>query len=415
MIHGLSEQAEPRLDMPARPLAGLFVAVAGRLDGWNKKDAHALIREHGGILVATTDPRVNLVVIGGEQWPLNLEASLCEYLAARARRGEVEVINQNQLLERLGLIEDSSEVRQLYTPSMLARLLDVPTTTIRRWHRQGLLLSVREVHRLPYFDFQEVISARRIAQLLAAGVSAVDLERKLKQLSVLFPEVERPLAQLAIIVEGRRILLRDGEGLVDARGQRHFDFDADDSSSATTVSEHSDSDGLPPSAVSTISIDDRPDGKGPSVEQLIHEAAQLEADGQLEDAINTYRSALLIDHDLPDVHFLLAELLYRCGETAAARERYFVALELDEDYVEARANLGCVLAETGHAELAIAAFEGALARHSEYADVVFHLARTLDDVGRDQEALDYWRLFLQLAPHNPWAAEARDRLGLADK
>ena len=35
-----------------------------------------------------------------------------------------------------------------------------------------------------------------------------------------------------------------------------------------------------------------------------------------------------------------------------------MAIELDEDYVEARANLGCVLAEWGQRELAIAAFEG---------------------------------------------------------
>ena len=73
-------------------------------------------------------------------------------------------------------------------------------------------------------------------------------------------------------------------------------------------------------------------------------------------------------------------------------------LELDEDYVEARANLGCVLAETGYPDSAIAAFEGALARHPEYADAVFHLARTLDDAGHQQEALNYWRLFLTWLP-----------------
>ncbi len=414
MPDALSEPTESRFEIPARRLEGLYVAVSGRLDGWNKKDAHALIRDHGATLVSTTDERVNLVVVGSEQWPLSLESSVCDWLAARASQGKVEVINENQLLERLGLIDDSSDIRQLYTPTMLARLLDVPTATIRRWHRQGLLLAVHEVHRLPYFDFQEVISARRIAQLLAAGVSAVDLERKLKQLATLFPDVERPLAQLAIIVEGRRILLRDGEGLVDARGQRHFDFSDEDTSAEPHLP---GSHAAPPrESAQTISMVQPEQDRGdPSVQQLIHQAAQLEADGYLEDAINTYRSVLLIDHTLADAHFLLAELLYRCGETAAARERYFVALELDEDYVEARANLGCVLAETGHPELAIAAFEGALARHPEYADVLFHLARTLDDVGRQQEAWDYWRRFLALAPHNPWATEARDRLGIADR
>ncbi len=75
-------------------------------------------------------------------------------------------------------------------------------------------------------------------------------------------------------------------------------------------------------------------------------------------------------------------------------------------------NLGCVLAETGQPELAVAAFQGALARHGDYPDVHFHLARTLDDLGRSEEAIQHWHCFLRLAADSPWAAEARDRLGI---
>ena len=80
-------------------------------------------------------------------------------------------------------------------------------------------------------------------------------------------------------------------------------------------------------------------------------------------------------------HFSLAELLYRCGDLAAARERYYAAIELDENYVEARANLGCVLAEQGEHALAEAAFRGALEYHADFADAHFHLARLLDRAG----------------------------------
>jgi tetratricopeptide (TPR) repeat protein len=88
-----------------------------------------------------------------------------------------------------------------------------------------------------------------------------------------------------------------------------------------------------------------------------------------------------------------------------------MAIELDEDYVEARANLGCVLAETGQRELAVAAFQGALAYHAAYADVHYHLARTLDELGRREAAEQHWREFLALAPCSPWSEEARRRLG----
>jgi tetratricopeptide (TPR) repeat protein len=89
-----------------------------------------------------------------------------------------------------------------------------------------------------------------------------------------------------------------------------------------------------------------------------------------------------------------------------------MAVELDEDYVEARANLGCVLVETGELELGLAAFQGALQTHPEYPDVHYHMARTLDRVGREAEAEPYWAEFLHLAPDSPWADEARRRLGL---
>ena len=42
----------------------------------------------------------------------------------------------------------------------------------------------------------------------------------------------------------------------------------------------------------------------------------------------------------PEVSFQLAELLYWLGDISAARERYFMTIELDEHFVEARANLG---------------------------------------------------------------------------
>ena len=123
-----------------------------------------------------------------------------------------------------------------------------------------------------------------------------------------------------------------------------------------------------------------------------------------------YRTALAVGGPDAAACFALAELLYRLGDVTAARERYFMTIELDEEYVEARANLGCVLAELGQRELAIAAFEGALAFHDEYPDVHYHLARNLDDLGRADEAEVHWRAFLDLAPESPWAATARQRL-----
>ena len=125
-----------------------------------------------------------------------------------------------------------------------------------------------------------------------------------------------------------------------------------------------------------------------------------------------YRAALVSGGPSAETCFHLAKLLYLSGDVSAARERYSMAIELDEDYVEARANLGCVLAETGEADLALAAFQGALCSHPDYPDVHYHMARTLDDLQRVRTAEHHWHEFLRLAPNSPWADEARLRLGL---
>jgi tetratricopeptide (TPR) repeat protein len=108
--------------------------------------------------------------------------------------------------------------------------------------------------------------------------------------------------------------------------------------------------------------------------------------------------------------FMLAELLYRAGDLTAARERYYTALECDADHLEARTSLGCVLAELGDHELALAALDGVLRQEPDYADAHWHVAGVLQACGRVTESRRHLRTFLTLAPESPWAALARDRL-----
>ncbi|MFO0869267.1 MAG: tetratricopeptide repeat protein [Pirellulales bacterium] len=408
---GEPEEGLPEVggDGPAGlPLAGRHVWFAGRLGGLTRRAALALVRQQGGVPHDHCDPQVvDLVVIGAEELPLGEQEELLSEEARRAAaEGRLEIISETVLWQRLGMVENEQHVRRLYTPAMLAHLLKVPVATIRRWHRRGLIVPVREVHRLPYFDFQEVATARRLAELVAAGASPAAIERKLAELARYVPDVERPLAQLSVIVEGRQILLRQGAGLVEPGGQRRIDFEALEHPSPTdSVAE--------PSALPAASVLEfpQPADEPMSVDELLRWAAQAEDDEQLEMACELTRAALAAGGPRPDLCFQLAELLYRQGDLGGARERYFMAIELDEDYVEARANLGCLLVEQGQPELAVAAFTGALRHHHDYPDAHYHLARTLDELGRRDEADEHWQAFLDLAPGSPWAVEARRRLG----
>ena len=147
-------------------------------------------------------------------------------------------------------------------------------------------------------------------------------------------------------------------------------------------------------------------------EEFLDLATEMEDALDLESASEVYRAMGLAFGPSADVSFRLAEVLYQLGDLTAARERYYQALELDNELVEARASLGCLLVENGQPELAISAFRGALDHHEHYPDVHFHLARLFDELGRESEAENHWRAFLNLAPESPWADEARARLGI---
>lgn len=143
---------------------------------------------------------------------------------------------------------------------------------------------------------------------------------------------------------------------------------------------------------------------------LIHLASELEDDGQWAAAAEMYRAAMAAGGPTAELCFQTAELLYRMEDLAGARERYYMALELDEELVEARLSLGCVLIELNQLDLAEAAFRGTLRYHPHYADGHYFLARLLDKRGEAAEAERHWLAFLDLAPDSPWADEARQRL-----
>ncbi len=394
--------------MTSTVLSGKCVCFVGRLASMSKRDAARLARQHGAAVAEKPGPKVDVLVVGEEGLSLIDDAALDELLGRDAEpplresidEDRCEVICETELWRRLNLVEIEAGVHRLYTPAMLAELLGVEPAVIRRWRRRGLIAPVREVRRLPYFDFQEVAAARRLAELLAAGASPASIEKKLAALERYLPDVKRPLAQLSVIVEGKQILLRQGDGLIEPGGQLRFDFDVAADALPLAVS--------PDSFVEKSPAELSRMARSP--DDLLEAAAELEESGDLAAAVNVYRAAAAALGPTPEVCFQMAELLFRLGDLSAARERYFMAVELDEDYVEARANLGCVLAEMGQLDLAVAAFQGALAFHGDYADVHYHLARALDELGERKEARRHWETFLRLSPENPWADEARKRL-----
>lgn len=396
-----------KTDNPAKsPFEGKRVAFVGKLGGLNRREAARLIREQGGVPVEQNSATVDCIVVGAEQLPFDAQTLTYEASKREIAGDEpMEIIAESEFWRRLGMIETQHQIKQLYTPAMLADLLKISIATVRRWHRLGLIEPKHIVHRLPYFDFQEVQSARQLASWVDQGAKPTEIQQQLRQFASTLPNGARSLAQLDVIVEGRHLLLRQGEGLIEAGGQRRINFEAFEAEPSVYEER--------PSILSLADHQDEADIRDEadlSQDSILGRILEFESEGRIREAIEWFRVMLGKYGATAELHFQLAELLYRDGEIEAARERYYAAIELDDSFVEARANLGCVLHETGRSDLAVAAFRGALELHDDYADVHYHLARVLDELNHRGDASHHWRRFVELAPQSPWIHEAESRL-----
>lgn len=407
------------------------------------KQAMELAEQHGGSATHSVSKQTTMLVVGEEGWPLEEDgkpsAKLQQVTEWRQQGLDIKLLQESEWLHLIGLEERRRDVHRLLTPAMLSQSLKVSVGLIRHWERIGLIKPLKKVFRLPYFDFQEVACVRRLAELLQAGVPQQELEVSLSKLQAMLPGAERSLAQLTLLARDQHVVLRDAAGIVEpTTRQRLFDFDSEgnqklEGTTRTQGTEMlSDDDATHHSHQSHSShpsADDADTGALNFVESQRHAAlaqqnwsaqdwlqrgSQLLEDDNVADSIEAFRLALLNEPTNPETHFHLAEALYRSGNLAAALERFHVAVELDQNYLEAWTQLGCVAAELEQTQSALDAFDIALHSHADYPDAHFHKAELLHRLNRREEARPHWQAYLEHDQRGPWADVARQRLAECD-
>jgi tetratricopeptide (TPR) repeat protein len=372
------------------------------------RQAMELVEQHGGTATQHVGQLTTILVVGEEGWPIEpdgLPSIKLEHARQLHDKGEsIQIVSESEWLKLLGIEPPERKSHQLYTPAMLCQLLNVPVHEIRRWERAGLIQPVKKVYRLPYFEFEEVASARRLCELAAAGVRPEQIANSLERLNTLLPNVVRPLEQLEVLARGEKGLVFRGEtGLIETSGQRLFDFDPP-AFDAPLENE-------PSTIPIRPALSDLPAGReNCSAEDWFHEGLRLTESNEIVPAVEAFRLAIINDPLNPSFHFHLADALYRQKKLDAAIERYHVAVELDHNYLESWTQLGCVLSETGDQLGAKSAFEIALDVHPDYPDAHFHLAGVLEQLGEVDEAAEHWQKYLEFDQQGPWAEIARERL-----
>ena len=309
--------------------------------------------------------------------------------------------------------DDHPGVSRLYTVAMMADVLRVPRAAVRHWLRGGLLEPVRRASSIEWFDFPQLVVGRQLVRLLAAGLSLREIDA---QLAAIVPGGAAEAVRMAdrIVTDGRRLSIRRDGSLMGAGGQLQLGFYTEGLPTTPDDPNASQAGGVAVAAVLHLEEPSDDDAGIPdSAAELLDLAADLEASGALTEAAEALRAVLQAQGPTAHVVFMLAELLYRGGDLTAARERYYAAVELDANHLAARSSLGCVLAELGDHELALAALDGVLRQQPDYADAHWHMAGVLRDVGREAAARRHLATFLTLAPESPWATLARERLEAA--
>src|SRR5687767_11105015 len=110
----------------AATLEGKQIAFLGQLGGLTRREAQRFARDLGAQPVDSPN-EADIIVIGADELPIGDHATLLNDDVRRAASaGEVQILGEADFLARLDQLDGAeAPVRRLYTPAMLADLLDV--------------------------------------------------------------------------------------------------------------------------------------------------------------------------------------------------------------------------------------------------------------------------------------------------
>ena len=374
-------------------LQGARIALTGRFSTMTQREIREVVEQFGGEYVGFPARNTQFLVVGSAGPPIGNDGQPSQALQRarqlRADGYDIEIINEEQFLEtKLSLFDGNEQVRQRYTIAQLSRILDVSRDTIRLWIRSGLIEPVETVHRLKFFDFKQVNSAKILCDLLKEGLPLAKIRESLQRVRDWMPGMDSPLTQLSVLEANGRMLVRLTDGrLAETSGQLQLDFDAAEEQLSLAIDE----------ACRTA-------------DEWFQEALDRENRGDFSGAITAYENAISQEADDPILHFNLGNVLYAAQHLTEAETQFRRAVELDQNYVEAWNNLGTVLADAGRYQESVEVFQRALEVFPLYADAHFNLGDVYATLEQANSAQEHWKRYLQLDPNSPWAADVRARL-----
>ena len=270
-------------------------------------------------------------------------------------------------------------------------MLGVTERQLRSWERQGLIDAAA-----PSFSFHDLLALKTLLKLREQRVPLRMIGRALASLKSKLAGVERPLSELKIISDGRKITVQmDGQKMDAISGQLLLNFDAADLQKLASF----------PVKPAEPAINEK------EAEAHFQYGLQLEETGApAEQAIAAYKKAIAANPYAAGALVNLGTLYYRMRKFADAESHYQRAIEADPKYPLAHFNLGNLYDELGDLERARGHYEKALAVNPSYSDAHFNLALLCERSGQTLQAVGHWKAYLKLDGGSSWARVARRQL-----
>jgi tetratricopeptide (TPR) repeat protein len=133
----------------------------------------------------------------------------------------------------------------------------------------------------------------------------------------------------------------------------------------------------------------------------------LQSLGRSEESISHFKAAIAIAPAYPEAHNNLGSALIALGQCEEAISHFQEALALRPNYAEAHHNVGNCLTSLNRHE-ALAQYRKATATKSDHADAYYKHGKTLERLGRDEEAVTQYEKAISI---NPRHVDARLSLG----
>ena len=287
-------------------------------------------------------------------------------------------------------------ITDLFSGTEVCRLLDLSSGRLRSLDRAGIVSPTGRRHGRRAYTFADLIALRTAQALLTRRVRLRDVARAVAALKRSLPKVTRPLAELRVVSDGQRLVVRSHEGSYEPlTGQMLLDLEIKS---------------LRDDVVRVL----RPAAgkeRSKTAYSLYVRASQLDEDpATMKEAEALYRQALELDPWLAIAYTNLGNICFRKGEEGDAEKLYHRALQIDARQPEAQYNLGYLMLERGRPVDAIPHFLGAIEADPKFADAYFNLAMAYEGIGDAAKARPCWKHYLDLEPAGTWAEIARKHL-----